>query len=153
MRSATKRKIRKSLLDNWGYLLLALVFLGWFAFGARNPLVLAIGSFLVVIYSLFFAVVPCGAENKRKRDGGPDYCGNNGRGLLGGCRFRRHKWENFKTIAQRQQAVAVIRHILSTFRGKAAAFSAVAGMGSFVVALMTFAFITLRQPAPPPLAR
>jgi hypothetical protein len=101
MRAATKRKIGKSLLDNWGYLLLALVATGWFLFGTRNPLLLAIASLLVVIYALFFAVVPCGAENKRKRDGEIDYCGNNGRGLLGGCRFRRHKWENLKTIAQR----------------------------------------------------
>ena len=152
MRATTKRKIRKSVLDNWGYLLLALVLFGWFTFGTRNPLVLAAGSFLVVVYALFFAVVPCGAENKRKRDGEVDHCGNNGRGLLGGCRFRRHKWENLKGIAQRQRAADVLRHILSTFKGKAAAFSAVAGMGSFLIAMLTFVYVTIKQP-PPSLTR
>ena len=45
MRAATKRKLRKSLFDNWGYLLLALVVVGWYLFGTHNPLLLAVASF------------------------------------------------------------------------------------------------------------
>lgn len=145
MRADTKRKITKSLWRNWGYLVLALVIYGWFIAGQHNALLLAIGSILVVIFALFFATAPCAAINKQLRDGEVDYCGNNGSGLLGACHLSRHKWENLKTITSRQQGAAAARHLVSKFCGQAAAFSALAGIGSFVVAAV--ALILSKQAA------
>jgi len=80
---------------------------------------------------VFFAESPCAAINKEKRDGEVDLCGNNGRGLLGACYLKRHKWENLKAISSRQRGVQAMRHTVSKFCGQAAAFSALAGLGSF----------------------
>jgi hypothetical protein len=66
--------------------------------------------------------------------GAVDLCGNSGSGLLGACRLTRHKWENLKMITSRQQGAIAARHLVSKFSGQAAAFSALAGIGSFIVA-------------------
>lgn len=89
MRAATKRKIGKSLWRNWRYLVLALVIYGWLIADQRNPLLLVIGSALVVVFALFFASTPCAAINKERRAGAVDLCGNNGSGLLGACHLTR----------------------------------------------------------------
>ncbi len=114
-----------------------------------NPVALVVGSTLVVIFALFFAETPCMAINKEKRDGGIDYCGNNGRGLLGACHLKRHKWQNLKALSSRERSVQALRHTVSRFSGQAAAFSALAGIGSLIVATLTFALITTKQPPPP----
>lgn len=146
MRATTKRKIGRSFAQNWGYLVLAAVLYGWFIADHRNILLLAVGSGLIVVFALFFAVSPCAAINKQKRDGEVDLCGNNGNGLLGACHLKRHKWENLKALGSRHAAGRAFRHTLSKFSGQAAAFSALAGLGSFFVATLTLVLVTSRQP-------
>ena len=149
MRAATKRALWKSVSANWGYLVLALVIYDWFVAEEQSPALLAVASGLVVIFALFFATTPCAALNKERKDGEPDYCGNNGRGLLGACHLKRHKWENLKALAGRQRTVQAFRHLVSKFSGQAAAFSALAGLGSFAVAVLMLLFVTMRQPPAP----
>ncbi|MEJ2860950.1 hypothetical protein [Actinomycetospora flava] len=150
MRATSKRRIWKSVGQNWGYLVLALVAYGWFIADRTNPVLLLVGSALVIVFALFFAETPCMAINKEKRDGEVDYCGNNGRGLLGACHLKRHKWENLKALSSRQRGVQALRHTVSRFCGQAAAFSAAAGIGSLLVATLTFVFVATRQPPPVP---
>jgi len=78
---------RKTLARYSGYLLLALLYLGWFHYGF-DPVVLGILSTLLVFYGLFQAPVPCCAVG---REG---LCRNNARGLLRGCWIRQHRWQN-----------------------------------------------------------
>lgn len=147
VRAATKRRIKKSLWRNWGYLVLALVVYGWFVADVKKPILLLIGSGLIVLFALFFAETPCAAVNKRQKDGGADFCGNNGNGLLGACHLQRHRWENLKMLTTRQQAVVAGRHVVSKFCGQAAAFSAAAGIVSCLVATAT---LILARQAPLP---
>jgi hypothetical protein len=149
VRAETKRKMWKSIGQNWGYLVLALVLYGWFIADRTNPALLVLGSGLVVVFALFFAETPCMAINKEKRDGDVDYCGNNGHGLLGACHLKRHKWQNLKALGSRERSLQALRHTVSRFCGQAAAFSALAGIGSLLVATLTFVFVTTRQPSPP----
>jgi len=97
---------------------------------------------------LFFPKTPCAARNKEEEDGEPDYCGNNGRGLLGACHLKRHKWENLKALAGRQRSVQAFRHLVSKFSGQAAAFSALAGLSCFAVMVLTLLFVTTKPPPP-----
>jgi hypothetical protein len=97
---------------------------------------------------MFFAEAPCAAVNKGRRDGEVDLCGNNGRGLLGACHLKRHKWENLKVLGSRQLGAQAAKHTVSKFCGQAAAFSALAGLVSAVVATTTLFVLTLRQPPP-----
>jgi hypothetical protein len=99
-----------------------------------------------VLFALFFADTPCAAIYKERRSGEVDLCGNNGNGLLGTCHLKRHKWESLKRFTTRQQGDVAARHLVSKFRGQAAAFSAMAGSGSFAVA--TVALVLTRRGPP-----
>ena len=81
----------KLLRRYWGWLVLAVVLIGWFS-GLAWP-VLIILSLLSAIYFLLEAPVWCGAPTN---DGTP--CKNNSTGLLRGCWIREHKWERLKML-------------------------------------------------------
>jgi hypothetical protein len=69
--------------------------------------------------------------------------------VLGACHLKRHKWQNLKALGSRERSLQALRHTVSRFCGQAAAFSALAGIGSLLVATLTFVFVTTRQPSPP----
>lgn len=144
MRAQTKRKLGKFALHNWGYIVAIVVAIWWYI-GTIGPLPIAIGSGLVVIFALFFAEVPCCAPNKKLVNGEIDLCGNNGNGILGACYLKRHKWLNLKALVNRQTYVRSLKHCFSSFSGAAGSFSALAGMGSFTVALLTYIFVTIKK--------
>ncbi|WP_156993150.1 hypothetical protein [Pseudonocardia acaciae] len=144
MRAQTKRKLGKFMLHNWGYIVLIVVAI-WWHLGTIGPLPIAIGSSLVVIFALFCAEVPCCAPNKRLVNGEIDFCGNNGNGILGACHLKRHKWLNLKSLVSRQTYVRSLKHCVSSFSGAAGSFSALAGLGSFTVALLTYLFVTTKK--------
>jgi hypothetical protein len=84
---------------------------------------LALGSVLVLLFSLFAAPMPCCAETR-----GGEFCRNNGRGLLGGCHFKAHKWQNAKALVKRQSWARLGSHVFSTVSGNATAISAIAAV-------------------------
>lgn len=144
MRAQTKKRLGKFLLHNWGYLV-ALIVATWWYLGTVGPLPIAIGSGLVIIFALFCAEVPCCAPNKQLRNGETDLCGNNGNGILGACHLKRHKWLNLKALVDRDTYLRSVKHCCSSFSGAAGSFSAIAGLGSFTVALLTYLFVTTKR--------
>jgi len=109
----------------------------------QNPALLAVTSGFVVIFALFFRHDAVCCAHRVQKDGELDYCGNNGRGLLGACHLKRHKWENLRALAGRQRSVQAFWHLVSKFSGQTAAFSALAALGSFAVAVFTLLFVTM----------
>ena len=55
--------------------------------------VIAILSMLALVYFLFQAPLPCGADT---RNG--EHCRNNSHGLLLGCWIRQHKWQKARDV-------------------------------------------------------
>lgn len=124
MRAATKRRLAKY----WGYVLLVVLFFGWF-YIQLDPVVLIIISGLVVIYTLFQAPVPCCAKTREY-----EFCRNNASGLLRGCHLEAHKWQNLRMLARQHAWARVARGIFRRVSGNAAALAAIAGMVSAVAA-------------------
>ena len=69
-----RAKTKKVLARYWGYVLIPVLFLGWFYF-EPNPLVLGVLSSLTVLYALFRAPVPCAAITR-----GNEFCRHNAKG-------------------------------------------------------------------------
>jgi len=67
MRAATKRRLARY----WGYILVVILFFGWF-YMQLDPVLLGIMSVLVVFYTLFQAPVPCCAKTREY-----EFCRNN----------------------------------------------------------------------------
>ena len=127
MRAATKKKLARY----WGYLLLVVLVLGWF-YRKFDPVVLGILSGLVVIYCLFQAPVPCCAKT---REG--EFCRNNASGLLRGCHFKQHKWQNMKMLVQQHAWAELARGTFRRIGGHAAALSVLVGMAGVIVSIVT----------------
>ena len=68
-----KAKTKKVLARYWGYLLIPVLFLGWFY--SLDPLALGVLSSLTVLYALFRAPVPCAAITR-----GNEFCRHNAKG-------------------------------------------------------------------------
>ena len=113
-------------------MLLLVVLGGWF-YTNVGPAPLAVGSGLVVLFTLFAAPMPCCAETRVEGQ----YCRRNGRGLLGGCHLQSHKWQNARAIVHRQSWARVARRVFSTVSGNATAISALAGVASAIAAVIT----------------
>lgn len=128
MRKSTRRAIGRY----WGYLLLVLLYFGWFVFHV-GAVGLAAISVLSVVYFLVQAPVPCCAQN---RDG-TTFCRNNARGLLGGCWLKSHQWNNLKLLLKRQSWSTFARGFFRGVSGNAAAVSALAGSTSACAAVVT----------------
>ena len=101
---------------------------GWFV-GDLTYGPLAILSTASVAFFLFQAPVPCCAEN---RDG--TFCRNNATGILGGCHYKQHKWQNFKLLVRRQSWARLGRGLFRHVSGHAAAVAALAGSASALIA-------------------
>ena len=127
VRRSTKKKIAKY----WGYILLPVLYFGWFVFHI-GPLVLGVISLLVVVYFLFQAPVPCCAENRDHT-----FCKNNAKGILGGCHLESHKWQNVKLLIRRRSWARLAGGLFRQVKGNAAAVSALAGSTSAVAAAVT----------------
>lgn len=79
----------KSALARYsGYLLLVLLYFGWFRIGL-DPGPLAVLSVFAFSYTLFVAPVPCSAKNRNGT-----FCRENAYGLLRDCYRQQHKWQN-----------------------------------------------------------
>ncbi|HEX3781429.1 MAG TPA: hypothetical protein VHX38_17350 [Pseudonocardiaceae bacterium] len=127
MKQATKKKIAKY----WGYLLLPVLYFGWFVFHV-GPIVLGVVSVLVVVYFLFQAPVPCCAETRDRTT-----CRNNAKGILGGCHIESHKWQNVKLLIRRRLWGRLASGLFRQVKGNAAAISALAGSTSAIAAGVT----------------
>lgn len=89
----TRTAARRKLLRWWGLLPITAMVI-WF--GVARPEVgpFAVGTLLVVLWSLFSAPLTCGAVNRGRGDA-VEYCRNNSSGMLLGCWIRNHKWQRF----------------------------------------------------------
>jgi len=125
-----------------GYFLLVLVLAGWF-YTNIGPAPLALGSALVLLFTLFMAPMPCCAETRTEGQ----YCRRNGTGILGGCYLKAHKWQNAKALVRRQSWAGLARHVFTSISGNATAISALAATASAVAAVITLA---LKSPTPGP---
>ena len=82
----------------WGYVLLGVLVLRAVGGEATSVLIYALGTLLVLGYSLFGAPMVCGALNRGKAQEKPTYCRNNSRGLLLGCnQVRAHKTQKLSS--------------------------------------------------------
>lgn len=81
-------KKKSALARSTGYLLLVLLYFGWFRIGL-DPATLAVLSALAFSYTLLLAPVPCSARNRNGT-----FCRENAYGLLRGCWRTQHKWQN-----------------------------------------------------------
>lgn len=123
-------KKRAALRRYWGYLLLVVLYLGWFQLGF-DPGLLAGISGLIVLYGLFAAPVPCCAIT---RDG--LLCRRNATGLLRGCHLEQHKWQNAKMIMQRQSWARLTGNVFRSLSGNSAALTVIIGMVSAATAII-----------------
>lgn len=75
----------------WGYLALALAFLGWTQHVVGYAIILIL-ALLSLLYFLVQAPLSCHAVNRDST-----FCRNNSRGLLVGCKqVRQHKWQRLR---------------------------------------------------------
>jgi hypothetical protein len=128
MKAATKKRLARY----WGYILVIILYFGWFEIHL-DPVVLVSMSSLVVVYCLFQAPVPCCALTRRY-----GYCRNNAIGLLRGCHLEAHKWQNLRLLVKQQAWAQVGRGVFHSVSGNAAALSALAGIVSASAAAITF---------------
>ena len=114
-----KKSTRQTLARTWGYLLLPIIAWAWFV-AQLGPSPIAIMSVLAAGFFLFQAPAPCCAETRKG-----EWCRNNGSGVLGGCHFRNHRWQNVKMLLDRELRQRAANGILRGISGKAATLSAV----------------------------
>lgn len=115
---------RRSWRRYWGWLLLALLIIGWFS-GFGWP-VLIILSLLSASYFLFVQSIWCGASN---RDG--TRCRNNSTGLLRGCYIDDHKWQRLKWLVSPRKWRELNHGLWDTPKESLATLAALATICSF----------------------
>lgn len=119
----------KFLRRYWGYVALAVVITGW-ATDAIGYAVIAIISFMALIYFLFQAPLTCGAET---RQGLP--CRKNSRGILMGCAYRQHKWQKVRDILVTRRWRDVYHGLMGSTKDKLGTVSALISLLSVFVGL------------------
>jgi hypothetical protein len=119
----------KFLRRYWGYVALAVVITGW-ATDAIGYAVIAIISFMALIYFLFQAPLTCGAET---RQGLP--CRKNSRGILMGCAYRQHKWQKVRDIFVTRRWRDVYHDLMGSTKDKLGTVSALISLLSVFVGL------------------
>lgn len=118
-----------------GYLLVLVLYLGWFQLGL-NTGALALLSGLTVLYALFIAPMPCCAINRNGT-----FCRNNAYGLLMGCWYYQHRWQTALMLVRKQSWARLGSKMFRSIAGNAATLTALAGMVS-VIAALAVPFIT-----------
>jgi hypothetical protein len=148
MAKLLKKSTRKTLGKTWGYLLLPVILWGWFA-GQIGVAPIAIMSGLSLGFLLFQAKVPCGAQTRERDPVTGEFllCRNNASGILGGCSFKSHKWQNLKLIVSRSTWGRFTRSLLRRTSGQAAAIGALATTSSAVIALFAL-FVNIAKKGP-----
>lgn len=114
----------------WGVLAGALLIAAWVN-RAAGPVVIAVLSAAVLLWSFFQAPVTCGAPVRGRDDG----CRNNATGLLMGCHIRQHRWQKLKMLILRRQLREFCAGLFSD--GKATLVT-LAAIGSFLSGLVAF---------------
>lgn len=114
----------------WGVLASALLIAAWIN-RAAGPVVIAVLSAAVLLWSFFQAPVTCGAPVRGREDG----CRNNATGLLMGCHIRQHRWQKLKMLILRRQLREFCSGLFSD--GKATLVT-LAAIGSFLSGLVAF---------------
>ena len=114
----------------WGVLASALLIAAWIN-RAAGPVVIAVLSAAVLLWSFFHAPVTCGAPVRGREDG----CRNNATGLLMGCHIRQHRWQKLKMLILRRQLREFCSGLFSD--GKATLVT-LAAIGSFLSGLVAF---------------
>lgn len=132
-----KKSTRETIGRTWGYLLLPIILWGWLL-GQIGLVPIAILSGLSFGFLLFQAEVPCGAQIRDRDPVTGEFllCRNNANGILGGCRYKSHKWQNLKLIVSRSTLGRFMRSLLRRTSGQAAAVGALASSSSAVIALL-----------------
>lgn len=110
-------------------MLLPVIAWAWFI-AALGPTPIAVMSTLAFGFFLFQAPVPCCATTRRE-----EWCRNNASGILGGCHFKQHRWQNLKMLVDRTTRTRAANGILRGISGKAATLSAVIAACSLLVAV------------------
>lgn len=95
-----------------GYLLLVLLYLGWFKYGFE-PLTLTYLSGAAVMYGLLAAPMPCCALNRDNKT----RCRNNAKGIFRGCTIQHHKWQKVMMFVRRDSWVELRRQVSAPLRG------------------------------------
>ena len=113
----------------WGVLAGALLIAAWINRTAGPAVVITLSG-IVLLWCLFQAPVPCGAEVRAK--GGRDGCRNNARGLLLGCHITQHRLQKLRMLLFRRQIRTFCSGLFSD--GKATVVT-LAGLGSFISGL------------------
>jgi hypothetical protein len=126
-----KKSTRKAISKSWGYVLLPILAWAWLV-AHLGPSPIALMSTLAVGFFLFQAPVPCCAETRKG-----EWCRNNASGILGGCHFKQHRWQNAKMFFNRETRQKVANGVLRGISGKAATVSAVIAFGALLVSLGT----------------
>ena len=129
-----KRKRKSGILGrHFGYALLPVIVYGW-ASGDMGAAFILIASLLTLFYMLFAAPSWCMATT---RDGLG--CRRNSNGLLLGCSLREHKWQKAKMASRSSKWGELFGKFWGNTASSAAAVSAMAGVGSAIVAAITLA--------------
>jgi len=141
-----KKSTSRAFGRSWGYLLLPIILWAWFI-AQLDPRLIAILSVLATTYFLFQARVPCGAET---RDIDPEtgmhlLCRKNATGILGGCGYKSHRWQNLKLLVRRSTWGRLGQSLFRKAAGAAATLSALATVASAVIALGAL-FVAMAKP-------
>jgi hypothetical protein len=127
MSPRTKRGSKRYL----GYLLVLILYLGWFSAGFNTGTIAALSG-LTVLYGLFLAPMPCCATN---RDG-VTFCRNNAYGLLLGCWNFQHRWQTVMVLFRRQPWSRLGNKVFRSIAGNSAALTVVVGLLSLAATLV-----------------
>lgn len=123
------KTIGKILRGFWGYIALALAIAGWAAH-AVGYAVIAILSFMALVYFLFQAPLTCGAENRNGTR-----CRENSHGLLVGCYRRQHKWQKARDIFASRKWRDLYHELMESPKDKLGTVSALISLLSLFVGL------------------
>jgi len=113
----------------WGYIVLALVILGWVTHAVGYAFVLIL-SVVALVYFLVQAPLTCGAEVRKG-----DHCRNNSHGLLLGCWIRQHKWQRAKNIFVSRKWQSTIHDLMGTPKDVLGTIGGLVSIVSLFVAL------------------
>lgn len=129
-----KRKKSSGFLGRYiGYLLVPILVYGW-ASGNMSAAFILIASSFTVLYMLFAVPTWCMATTREGLG-----CRRNSSGLLLGCSLREHKWQKVKMAVRASSWGDLFSKFWSNTANAAAAVSAMAGVGSALVATVALA--------------
>lgn len=147
MAPLVKRRTLRTIWRYWGYILLPIILWTWIALHDQW-VAIAIMSAFTTGFFLFQARVPCGAEIRDRDPETGEYllCRKNASGILGGCGYKSHRWQNLKMIVRRSTWGRLVRSLFRKASGVAASLSALATAASAIIAVGAL-IVTIVKPS------